>query len=132
MQLAILLVLILIAILIAPWLIGVIVALAALYGVWLVVGAVTVGVIAMAGMAVILILDKARKTASSRSIDLQIAEANRAHRERMESASVEAPVLEKKVNKAVRTKPCPSCEGNVPVGSLYCPSCGKQVPAKKM
>ncbi|MCE0757102.1 hypothetical protein LU683_29920 [Pseudomonas asiatica] len=132
MQLAILLVLILIAILIAPWLIGVIVALAALYGVWVVVGAITVGAVVIVGTTLVLVLEKLRKKSSSRTIDLQIAEANRAYRERMESSPVEAPALEKKVSKAVRTKPCPSCEGNVPVGSLYCPSCGKLVPAKKM
>lgn len=132
MQLAILLVLILIAILIAPWLIGVIVALAALYGVWVVVGAITVGAVVIVGTTLVLALEKLRKKSSSRTIDLQIAEANRAHREKMESAPVEAPIIEKAVNKAVRTRLCPSCEGSVPIGSLYCPSCGKQVPARKM
>ncbi|WP_060495450.1 hypothetical protein [Pseudomonas sp. GTC 16482] len=132
MQLAILLVLILIAILIAPWLVGVIVTLAALYGAWVVIGAITVGVVVIVGTIVVLAIEKLRGKTRVRAIDLQIAEVNRAHRERMDSAPVEAPINEKAANKAVRTKLCPSCEGDVPIGSLYCPCCGKQVPARKM
>ncbi|GGU84403.1 hypothetical protein GCM10009504_45950 [Pseudomonas laurentiana] len=132
MQLAILLVLILIAILIAPWLIGVIVALAALYGTWVVMSAIAVGVVVIVGTIVVLAIEKFREKTRVRAIDLQIAEVNRAHRERMDSAPVEAPINEKAANKAVRTKLCTSCEGDVPIGSLYCPCCGKQVPARKM
>jgi membrane protein implicated in regulation of membrane protease activity len=78
MQLAILLVLILIAVLIAPWLIGVIVAAAALYGVWLILVAALVVVALVAAAAY-----GAFKGFRSKSrVEAQIAEGNRIIREK--------------------------------------------------
>ncbi len=84
MQLAILLILILIAVILAPWLFGVIVAAVALYGIW---------VAAVAALVVLAILGAtlygSLKTFRSKSrIDAQIAESNRiiAEKERARQA----------------------------------------------
>lgn len=61
MQLAILIVLILIAVLIAPWLIGVAIAAAAVYGVYLVAAAVLAGVAFVIAIIWVLITDKGRR-----------------------------------------------------------------------
>ncbi|WP_141250198.1 hypothetical protein [Pseudomonas syringae] len=84
MQLAILLVLILIAVILAPWLFGVIVAAIALYGIWIAVFAVLVAA-ALIGSAIYASL----KTFRSKSrLQAQIAEGNRiiAEKERARQA----------------------------------------------
>lgn len=61
MQLAILIVLILIAVLIAPWLIGVAIAAAAIYGVYLVAAATLAGMAVVVAVAWVLITEKSRQ-----------------------------------------------------------------------
>lgn len=61
MQLAILLVLILIAVLIAPWLIGVAIAAAAVYGVYLVAAAALAGIAFVVAVIWVLFTEKGRK-----------------------------------------------------------------------
>ena len=61
MQLAILIVLILIAVLIAPWLIGVAIAAAAIYGVYLVAAAALAGVAVVVAVAWALITESSRR-----------------------------------------------------------------------
>ncbi|KPY29756.1 hypothetical protein [Pseudomonas syringae] len=81
MQLAILVVLILIAVILAPWLIGVIALAAAAYGVWLIVAAAA-GVIAIAVvLLVVAVRGGLRPSASKLSarMEEQIAESNRLH-----------------------------------------------------
>ncbi|ALU60875.1 hypothetical protein ACA40_13760 [Pseudomonas syringae pv. lapsa] len=73
MQLAILLVLILIAVILAPWLFGVIVAAIALYGVWIAVVAALVAA-ALIGSAIYASLNNFR---SKSRLQAQIAEGNR-------------------------------------------------------
>ncbi|OSN39566.1 hypothetical protein [Pseudomonas syringae] len=84
MQLAILLVLILIAVILAPWLFGVIVAAIALYGIWIAVVAALVAA-ALIGSAIYASLKNFR---SKSRLQAQIAEGNRiiAEKERARQA----------------------------------------------
>ncbi|MCK9740017.1 hypothetical protein LT697_00465 [Pseudomonas syringae pv. syringae] len=84
MQLAILLVLILIAVILAPWLFGVIVAAIALYGIWIAVVVVLVAA-ALIGSAIYASLKNFR---SKSRLQAQIAEGNRiiAEKERARQA----------------------------------------------
>lgn len=84
MQLAILLVLILIAVILAPWLFGVIVAAIALYGIWIAVVAALVAAV-LIGSALYASLKNFR---SKSRIQAQIAEGNRiiAEKERARQA----------------------------------------------
>ncbi|WP_440064390.1 hypothetical protein ACTAB2_02070 [Pseudomonas syringae] len=84
MQLAILLVLILIAVILAPWLFGLIVAAIALYGIWIAVVAALVAA-ALIGSAIYASLKNFR---SKSRLQAQIAEGNRiiAEKERARQA----------------------------------------------
>ena len=83
MQLAILLVLILIAVILARWLIGVIVVLIAAYGLWIVAAfalTIIIGLVVLAVYALREGLFSSREVSSS--TERMIAEANRKHREK--------------------------------------------------
>ncbi|KAA8689561.1 Unknown protein sequence [Pseudomonas caricapapayae] len=84
MQLAILLVLILIAVILAPWLFGVIVAAVALYGIWVAV----VAVLIVAALLVSSLYASLKKFRSKSRLETQIAEGNRiiAEKERARQA----------------------------------------------
>lgn len=84
MQLAILLVLILIAVILAPWLFGLIIAAIALYGIWIAVVAALVSA-ALIGSAIYASLKNFR---SKSRLQAQIAEGNRiiAEKERARQA----------------------------------------------
>ncbi|MCK0543577.1 hypothetical protein JTE78_12470 [Pseudomonas syringae pv. aptata] len=84
MQLAILLVLILIAVILAPWLFGLLVAAIALYGIWIAVVAALVAA-ALIGSAIYASLKNFR---SKSRLQAQIAEGNRiiAEKERARQA----------------------------------------------
>lgn len=84
MQLAILLVLILIAVILAPWLFGVIVAAVALYGIWV----AAVAVLIAAALLVSALYASLKKFRSKSRLEAQIAEGNRiiAEKERARQA----------------------------------------------
>lgn len=132
MQRAILVVLILIAVILAPWLLGVIAALIVAYGFWLVVTAsLTFAVTVL--FLLIYALNKgffSRKTGPS-MIDQQIVEVNKQHRaneaaKRAISNNRES-LIDKQAELAVKKKmgTCKSCEASIEKYSMYCPKCGK-------
>lgn len=94
MHLAILLVLILIAVLIAPWLIGVAIAAAAIYGVYLVIAAAFAAVAIVIGVIWALI---------SVTVKNQREKPEVIHGER---------------------KACPFCQCEMPVNAFICKNCG--------
>ncbi|WP_346399917.1 hypothetical protein [Pseudomonas syringae] len=87
MQLAILLVLILIAVILAPWLFGVIVAAVALYGIWIaIVAALLIAAVFSGGIIAAL-----KRFRSKSRLEAQIAESNRifAEKEKARAQAVE-------------------------------------------
>lgn len=132
MQLAILIVLVLILLVLAPWLIGVIAVLAAAYGVWLVAAfviSIVVGVVCVLIYALGTSFSKPRAVSSS--TEAKIAEANRAYREK-EAARRELERQEQlkydeiiERTKASRLIACKSCHASIEKHGPYCPVCGK-------
>lgn len=129
MQLAILIVLIIIAVILAPWLLGLIAIAIAAYGMWLVISLVAAAVISLLVIVVIL-LSSSSKPASSNT-ERMMAEVNeqfRAKEAAQRAAAVEAAEIalaESERIKKVRVMECPSCSATIPKHSLYCPQCGK-------
>ncbi|VVO24010.1 hypothetical protein [Pseudomonas fluorescens] len=133
MQLAILLALILIAVILAPWLLGVIAVLVAAYGLWLAVAfALTIAAIAIG--AVVLLISRrglVKKRDISSGAEQKIAEANRLYRAKEaarravaaqeELKYIETPERDKKASTAT----CKSCSASIEKHSMYCPKCGK-------
>lgn len=135
MQLAILLVLILIAVILAPWLLGVIAVLVAAYGLWLAVAfALTIAAIAI-GAVVLLIYFSGRGLFKKRDIssgtEQKIAEANRLFRAkeaaRLAVAEQEELKYKEIIDRAKKARPatCKSCSASIENHSMYCPECGK-------
>lgn len=135
MQLAILLVLILIAVILAPWLLGVIAVLVAAYGLWLAVAfALTIAAIAI-GAVVLLIYFSGRglfkKHDISSGTEQKIAEANRLFRAKEAARLAVAEQEELKYKEIMdRAKKsglttCKSCSASIEKHSMYCPECGK-------
>ena len=132
MQFAILLVLILIAVILAPSLLGVIAALIVAYGFWPVVTAsLTFAVTVL--FLLIYALNKgffSRKAGRS-AIDQQIAEANKQHRaneaaKRAISSNRES-LIDTQAERVVKKKmgACKNCKASIEKYSMYCPKCGK-------
>ncbi|WET11875.1 zinc ribbon domain-containing protein [Pseudomonas sp. D3] len=132
MQRAILLVLILIAVILAPWLLGVIAVLIAAYGLWVVVA----GALSFMVVAVYLLVYFLRRRLLSRRdvssrIEQQISEANRLHRAKDAgngSVVAQENFAEKVESERVSKKRmtiCKKCEASIEKHSMYCPQCGK-------
>lgn len=132
MQLAILLVLILIAVILAPWLLGVIAALIVAYGLWLVIA----GVISLSVVAVFLLVYGLKheffpKPDVSSAIEQKIAEVNSQYRakeaaKRMVNKQVHLAQNEELVRvREKRMTTCKKCESSIEKHSMYCPKCGK-------
>lgn len=132
MQLAILLVLILIAVILAPWLLGVIAALVVAYGLWLVIA----GVISLSVVALFLLVYGLKqgffpKPAVSSAIELKIAEANdqyRAKEAEKRAVNKQENLVREAERVRVREKrmtTCKKCEASIEKHSMYCPKCGK-------
>lgn len=132
MQLAILLVLILIAVILAPWLLGVIAALIFAYGIWLVIAAALTLVFVL---VVLVVYGLKRglfpKRQLSSGIEQKIADVNSQHRAREAAKRVVdnhvAPALQAEPVRASekRLTVCKKCEASIEKHSMYCPKCGK-------
>lgn len=132
MQLAILLVLIVIAVILAPWLLGVIAVLAAAYGVWLVAGIILTAAFALIGLVIYIVrISFAPRDKISSSSEFKIAEANRLYREReslQRAADAESELKSREIlarTNLARTMVCKNCSESIKKNSLYCPNCGK-------
>jgi membrane protein implicated in regulation of membrane protease activity len=132
MQLAILLVLILIAVILAPWLLGVIAIVVAAYGLWLVAAfALTIA----AGIVILVVYSLRhglfQKRDMSSRMGQKIAEANRLHRVKEAAQRSVAAQEELKYQeildraKKASTATCKSCSASIEKYSMYCPKCGK-------
>ncbi len=151
MQLAILIVLVLILIVLAPWLIPVAASLLAVYGVFFIV-AITAAVIIVPLLFVFLWVIPRNKTASERLEDknaafnkryLEEAKQEKMRQERIDTATVnkveQVPVSEKTVKlDQAPTAPvtdqiiCSRCAQTFSNKHLVCPHCGKApIPAQR-
>lgn len=132
MQLAILLVLILIAVTLSPWLLGVMAFLVAAYGLWLVV----IAIASVVAVGIVLTVYGLRrglfpKRDVSSMIEQQIADANAQHRAK-EVARLAAENREKAQRQELaesvvhaKTTICKKCQSSIQKHSMYCPVCGK-------
>jgi len=133
MQLAILLVLILIAVLIAPWLIGVAIALAAAYGIYLVVAAVLAGTVLIIAVMWFQIAGGGRRKEKTRvnltpedqreqrrHIEAAIAarQAEQFHRNEHTARTMRVEIHDKK-------KACKFCQVEMAASASRCGNCGK-------
>lgn len=135
MQLAILIVLIIIAVVLAPWLLGVALALLALYGLWVLVAAIA----AVVGLLVLAVALSAGKVLASRrppsmlsdKTEQMIAKANEKFRadaaalDRSEVAKTMEAGLVTEEHRQGNYRECPSCKEQMPKYGLFCPHCGK-------
>lgn len=121
MQKAILCVLILIAVILAPWLLVPIIALVVAYGAWLAVAAIVLVLFLLA-----LTLKDKLFAADRGSIDKMAWESNERYREKVAAAerlkAAEPPKPEQKLRKKVN---CSQCRAEIERHSMYCPACGK-------
>jgi ribosomal protein L32 len=131
MQLAILVVLIFIAVVLAPWVVGVFAVLVAAYGLWLVIAfAMTLVGSAVALLVYSLAQRRTRARAFSATPEEKIAEANRLYREK-ESAQRKSRTEEIHQGasmgrqKAPRLIECKNCGASIARHSMFCPECGK-------
>ena len=129
MQLAILLVLILIAVILAPWLLGLIAVGIAAYGLWLIISLAVAAVFTILVVGVIL-MSGSKRSMSSKTEQI-ISEVNEQYREKEAAeraaarAASEIGQAEIERVKKVRVVECPNCSATIAKHSLYCPQCGK-------
>ncbi|MGO2452583.1 zinc ribbon domain-containing protein [Pseudomonas taetrolens] len=129
MQLAILLVLIVIAVILAPWLLGLIAVGIAAYGLWLIISLAVAAVFSILVVSAIL-MSGSKRTISSKTEQI-ISEVNEQYREKEaaeRAAAHEASEIgQAKIErvKKVRVVECPNCSATIAKHSLYCPQCGK-------
>lgn len=135
MQVAILVVLIIIAVVLAPWLIGVVVALAALYGAWLVVAGVASAVLLIVAVLFFIggnaVFGALMRDSSKSRINDQIWEANKIFAEKERLKKLEAAAELQRIQEAsARAEAsgtmihCPHCDGLISKHGLFCPHCG--------
>lgn len=133
MLLAILLVLILIACLLAPWLIPAALTIASLYGAVVVVAGALVAFGMVGGLVFMIakaVIDdrkmKRQRVESDERQRLQIEEGARIIREKERLASAAHGQGEDQPRVAARLKiNCQNCAAEIDRGSMYCPACGK-------
>ncbi|NNA32568.1 hypothetical protein [Pseudomonas lundensis] len=129
MQIAILLVLVVIAVILAPWLLGVAAIAVAAYGLWVAVGMVIAAVVFVLVIGVMMF--SSRSQPSSGRTEQMIAEVNQKHREKEaaeQAAARENIALEQaevETIKKARVMECPHCSASIAKHSLYCALCGK-------
>lgn len=131
--------------LLAPWLVGVVLAAAAVYGAWVLVVAVAGAAalvilgIALAGRALFFpkktagdVLAEKNKEFNRKYMEQANAENNVRGRqaattnsERVISGDVEKKTVAVKVLHSPRMINCPHCTESIPRHSLWCPACGK-------
>lgn len=127
MQKAILCVLILIAVILAPWLLVPMIALVVAYGAWLAVAAIVLVLFLLA-----LTLKDKLFAANHKSIDRVARESNERYREkvaaaeRLKAAERTFAAEPSKPERKPRTKVnCSQCQSEIDRHSMYCPACGK-------
>lgn len=131
MQLAILLVLIVIAVILAPWLLGLIAVAIAAYGLWLIISlAVAVAVVVSILVVGVILMSGSKRSVSSNTEQMisQVNEQYRAKEAAERAAAREASAIEQaeiERVKKVRVVECPNCSATITKHSLYCPQCGK-------
>ena len=129
MQLAILLVLIVIAVILAPWLLGLIAVGIAAYGLWLIISLAVAAVFSILVVSAIL-MSGSKRTISSKTEQI-ISEVNEQYREKeaaeraaaREASEIGQAEIERV--KKMRVVECPNCSAMIAKHSLYCPQCGK-------
>ncbi|WJO30974.1 hypothetical protein [Pseudomonas monteilii] len=126
MQIAILVVLVLILVVIAPWMLAVLAAAAVAYGLWVVVTGLVffvlfVGIVGWQGI-------QARKPVISSKTEKAIERANEEFRRKeAEKASVTSAISSEPVqDKPRKLIKCRSCSAEIEKFSMFCPVCGKK------
>ena len=138
MQVLIVILLVIIAIAVAPWLVGLLALALGAYGVMVAIGAgIAVALLVAIGLwqliAMLRAEAKKRKIAEQQRADLDQAlldqsinalESKRIGEIRAKEAAFEAERMEQaRVRRLVL---CPHCSSQIAKGSMYCPACGKQ------
>jgi ABC-type transport system involved in cytochrome bd biosynthesis fused ATPase/permease subunit len=138
MQALIVILLAIIAISVAPWIIGVLALAAGTYVVALAVASALAATLLMAlllwfGVSTLRSKAKERRLIEKYRVDLERTTAELAisaqqARERAEARAREdaLEVVRKEQERVKRLVPCPHCSSQIAKGSLYCPDCGKQ------
>ncbi|HDS0941430.1 TPA: hypothetical protein QDZ12_004753 [Pseudomonas putida] len=125
MQIAILVVLILILVSISPWVLGLVVAAAVAYGVWVVALGVAFFLIAV-GVACYHGFQSNRPVISS-DTERAIERANNEFRRKeAERAQVDQAAVEPVPVKQRKMIICRSCSAEIEKFSMFCPVCGKK------
>ncbi|MEC4024535.1 MULTISPECIES: hypothetical protein [Pseudomonas] len=124
MQIAILVVLTLILIVLAPWLLAVVAAAAVAYGLWVVVTGVVfflllVGVTWYHGV-------QSRRPVISSKTEMAIQRANEEFRRKQAEQAAEDVPEEPAQEKPRRLIACRSCSAKIEKFSMFCPACGKK------
>ncbi|MBF8765331.1 MULTISPECIES: hypothetical protein [Pseudomonas] len=124
MQIAILAVLILILIVLAPWLLAVVAAAAVAYGLWVVVTGVAfflllIGVTWYHGV-------KSRRPLISSKTEMAIQRVNEEFRRKQAEHAAEDVPNESAQEKPRRLIACRSCSAKIEKFSMFCPACGKK------
>lgn len=121
MQKAILCVLILIAVILAPWLLVPLIAFVVAYGAWLALAA------ALLVLFLLVLALKDKLFAPSRgSIDSVAQESNERYREKVEAAELLKAAEPPRPKQKPRTKvSCSKCHAEIERHSMFCPACGK-------
>ncbi|HCE3792318.1 TPA: hypothetical protein NEP29_005130 [Pseudomonas aeruginosa] len=124
-QVAILVVLIIIAFILAPWLIGVAVALVAAYWIWLVLSASIVVVIGISFVIFHGLREYLFYNGSGISEKIDKVNEEFLLREKNKQELTPDPPEEPKVHQSRKVALCKHCGGEIRGYTLYCPSCGK-------
>ncbi|EOB7986276.1 TPA: hypothetical protein ACNRRD_006237 [Pseudomonas aeruginosa] len=124
-QVAILVVLIIIAFILAPWLIGVAVALVAAYGIWLVLSASIVVVIGISFVIFHGLREYLFYNGSGISEKIDKVNEEFLLREKNKQELTPDQPEEPKVHQSRKVALCKHCGGEIRGYTLYCPSCGK-------
>ncbi|HFX1569770.1 TPA: hypothetical protein ACID4M_004716 [Pseudomonas aeruginosa] len=124
-QVAILVVLIIIAFILAPWLIGVAVALVAAYGIWLVLSASIVVVIGISFVIFHGLREYLFYNGSGISEKIDKVNEEFLLREKNKQELTPDPPEEPKVHQSRKVALCKHCGGEIRGYTLYCPICGK-------
>jgi len=125
MQIAILVVLTLILIVLAPWLLAVVAAAAVAYGLWVVITGVAFFLL-LVGVTWYHSVQSRRPLISSKT-EMAIQRANEEFRRKQaEQSAAEDMPEEQAQEKPRRLMACRSCSANIEKFSMYCPACGKK------
>lgn len=130
MQLLIVLLLVLIVFILAPWMIWVAAAGVAAWGLWLLIGGGVILIATVIGLTWASLSGRLSDSKAKSSMDRKIAEANEIIRAKEAAKASGAESVERSESSALKVKAKPSidcahCGREMPKFEMFCPACGK-------